>query len=172
MKVMSEVSPSRLVVPGAFTTHHGHAPNVPLDLVRRAGANRNRVRCAAITPSPIDPDALPRSQHAHELVGAQFDLPISLILVHCAPGTGPAVHRHPYPEVFVIEDGQATFHVDGAEFVGGSGQIVIAPANAAHGFTNTGTGELRLTAIHAAGEFTTQWLGPPDPAWVSPDLAK
>ena len=81
------------------------------------------------------------------------------------------MHRHPYPEMSVTEHGQATFRVDGAEFVGESGEIVIAPANSSHGFTNTGSGELRLTAIHAAAEFVTQWLGQPDPEWVSPKMA-
>src|SRR4029077_4239245 len=90
---------------------------------------------------------------------------------HCPPGTGPKVHRHPYPEVLVIEAGQATFHVDGAEFVGEAGQLVIAPANSSHGFTNTGPGELRLTAIHTAAEFTTQWLGEPDAAGAAPQDA-
>jgi mannose-6-phosphate isomerase-like protein (cupin superfamily) len=113
-------------------------------------------------------DQLPRTQHSHELVGREHGLPISLILVHSEPGTGPALHRHPYPEVFVIEHGRATFWVDDADMIAESGQIVIAPANAYHGFTNTGPGELRLTAIHTAPAFATEWLGEPDAAWVSP----
>lgn len=124
-----------------------------------------------MTNAPIDRDALPRTRHSHELVGAEFEVPISLILVHCAPGAGPNIHRHPYAEVFVIEAGQATFHVDGAEFVGEAGQIVIAPVNSSHGFTNTGAGELRLTAIHTAAEFITDWLGQPDADWASPKPA-
>jgi mannose-6-phosphate isomerase-like protein (cupin superfamily) len=92
---------------------------------------------------------------------------VSLILVHSAPGAGPELHRHPYPEVFVIEAGVATFRVADAEVVAGPGQIVIAPAGEYHGFTNSGRGELRLTAIHAASEFSTEWLARPDPAWAS-----
>jgi quercetin dioxygenase-like cupin family protein len=117
----------------------------------------------------INRTELPATPHSHELVGDQHELPISLILVHNAPGTGPDMHRHPYPEVFVIEQGQATFRVDDAEILGEGGQIVIAPANAYHGFTNTGTGELRLTAIHTAPSFDTQWLTAPDVEWVSPE---
>ena len=78
------------------------------------------------------------------------------------------MHRHPYAEVFVIESGSATFRVDDAELVGTAGQIVIAPANAYHGFTNDGPGELRLTAIHTAPAFDTEWLGEADTEWVSP----
>jgi mannose-6-phosphate isomerase-like protein (cupin superfamily) len=77
------------------------------------------------------------------------------------------MHRHPYAEVFVIEHGQATFRVDDVEFVGGAGQIVIASANAYHGFTNTGSGELRLTAIHTAARFNTEWLDGADAAWIT-----
>lgn len=116
----------------------------------------------------IDRNQLPQTQHAHELIGSAHGLPISLILVHSLPGSGPAMHRHPYPEVFVIEHGRATFRVGDAEVIGEAGQIVIAPANATHGFTNTGTGELRLTAIHTAPDFDTEWLGEPDTPWVTP----
>ena len=101
--------------------------------------------------SIINGDDLPHTEHSHELVGADYGVPISIILVHSGPGTGPAMHRHPYAEVFVIEHGQATFRVDDAEFVGEAGQIVIASANAAHGFTNTGSGELRLSKHIGAG---------------------
>jgi hypothetical protein len=34
-------------------------------------------------------------------------------------------------------------------------------------FDDLGTGELRLTAIHAAGRFNTEWLAGPDPVWSS-----
>jgi hypothetical protein len=33
--------------------------------------------------------------------------------------------------------------------------------------TNTGTGLLRLTAIHRAAAFDTQWLADRDPVWAS-----
>lgn len=116
----------------------------------------------------IHRDQLRSAPHSHELIGHEHGLPISLILVHSEPGTGPDMHRHPYPEVFVIESGRATFRVDDAELVGGAGQIVIAPANAYHGFTNTGSTELRLTAIHTAPAFDTEWLSEPDSDWVTP----
>src|SRR5262249_20289113 len=71
-------------------------------------------------------------------------------------------------DVFVIESGRATFRVGDVELVGEAGQIVVAPANAYHGFTNSGTDELRLTAIHTAPAFDTEWLGEPEPDWVTP----
>ena len=47
------------------------------------------------------------------------------------------------------------------------GNVVVSPPGEAHGFSNTGTGELRLTAIHGAGRFDTEWLVGPDPIWTS-----
>ena len=116
----------------------------------------------------IQIEDLPRTANAHELVGADYGLPVSLILVHAPPGSGPALHRHPYAEIFVIEHGQATIHVDDTHVVAEPGQIVIAPANSLHGFSNTGAEQLRLTAIHTAAEFDTRWAGAPDSAWASP----
>jgi uncharacterized cupin superfamily protein len=85
-----------------------------------------------------------------------------VILVHSKPGVGPKLHRHPYPEVFVVESGQATFRIGDESVIVEGGHVVVSPSGEAHGFTNTGTGELRLTAIHASGRFNTEWLEGPD----------
>jgi len=120
-------------------------------------------------PSVLRFDHLPRTEHAHEFVGADHgDVPFSIILVHVAPGAGPRLHQHPYPEVFVVESGEASFQLGDDTLVVRGGEIVVGPANVPHGFTNTGTGQLRLTAIHGAAEFTTEWLSELDPAWTSP----
>lgn len=119
--------------------------------------------------SVIDLDDLPHTEHAHEFVGAEHsDVPISLILVHSAPGAGPALHRHPYAELFVVEAGQATFQLGDSRIVVESGHIVIGPPDIPHGFKNTGAGVLRLTAIHCAPAFKTDWVAAPDAAWASP----
>jgi quercetin dioxygenase-like cupin family protein len=116
----------------------------------------------------FDLNDLPHSETSHSFVGAEHGgVPVSMILVHSPPGSGPRLHRHPYPEVFVIEDGEATFRVGDGEIVAHPGQIVVAPADTPHGFTNTGSGELRLTAIHTAARFDTEWLEERDPAWAS-----
>jgi quercetin dioxygenase-like cupin family protein len=116
----------------------------------------------------IELDDLPATRHAHEFVGAEHgDVPFSIILVHSAPGAGPRLHRHPYPEVFVIESGQATFQLGDGEIVAHGGQIAIAPADVPHGFINSGDDELRLTAIHGAARFDTEWLSGSDPVWAS-----
>jgi quercetin dioxygenase-like cupin family protein len=113
-------------------------------------------------------DELKHSERSHEFVGAEHgDVPFSVILVHSRPGVGPKLHRHPYPEVFIVEAGQATFRIGEREIVVEAGHVVVSPAGEAHGFTNTGDGELRLTAIHGAARFDTEWLAWPDPTWTS-----
>jgi mannose-6-phosphate isomerase-like protein (cupin superfamily) len=113
-------------------------------------------------------DDLDHTEHSHEFVGAEHaDVPFSIILVHSAPGVGPRLHRHPYAEVFVVETGEATFQIGAETAVVTGGHVVVSPPGEAHGFTNSGEDELRLTSIHGAGRFDTQWLAGPDPAWTS-----
>jgi mannose-6-phosphate isomerase-like protein (cupin superfamily) len=120
------------------------------------------------TGSIIAFDDLQHTDHAHEFVGAEHgDVPFCIILVHSQPGAGPKLHRHPYAEVFVVESGQATFRIGDRTVVVDGGHVVVSPPGEAHGFTNTGTGELRLTAIHGAGRFNTEWLSGSDPLWSS-----
>ena len=107
--------------------------------------------------SVIKLDDLPHTAHAHEFEGEDHgDASFSIILVHSAPGGGPKLHRHPYAEVFAVESGQATFQLGDETIVVDEGHIVVGPPDVPHGFTNTGTGELRLTAIHGAGAFNTE----------------
>jgi mannose-6-phosphate isomerase-like protein (cupin superfamily) len=119
---------------------------------------------ASITPF----EKLEPTEHSHEFVGAEHgEVPFSVILVHSQPGVGPKVHRHPYPEVFIVESGQATFQIGDESIVVEGGNVVVSPAGEAHGFVNSGTGELRLTAIHGSGRFSTEWLEGDDPTWAS-----
>jgi len=113
-------------------------------------------------------DDLEHGEHSHELVGEEHgDVPFSVILVHSGPGVGPKLHRHPYVEVFIVEFGQATFRIGDETVVVDEGHVVVSPPGEAHGFTNSGSGQLRLVAIHGAPRFTTEWLAGPDPAWTS-----
>ena len=113
-------------------------------------------------------DELEPTEHSHEFVGAEHgDVPFSVILVHSRPGVGPKVHRHPYPEVFIVEEGRATFSISGESIVVEAGTVVVSPAGEAHGFVNSGDGELRLTAIHGSATFSTEWLTGADPTWAS-----
>src|SRR3954467_6056768 len=83
---------------------------------------------------------------------------ISFFLSHTPPGCGARPHRHPYGEVFVLADGEATFDVDGASVVARGGQVVVVPAGAVHGFPTTGRRPREMTSIHAAAAMMTEWI--------------
>ena len=106
----------------------------------------------------IDIDDLDSGENSRQFIGADHDVPVSMFLVHSPPGNGPSLHRHPYPELFIVQGGQATFRVGDDEIVAGAGKIVIAPAGTPHAFTNTGDGELRMVNIHTASRMETEWL--------------
>ena len=113
-------------------------------------------------------EELEPTDHSHEFVGEEHgDVPFCVILVHSRPGVGPKLHRHPYPEVFIVESGRATFQIGDASIEVEGGHVVVSPPGEAHGFVNSGDGELRLTAIHGAGRFDTEWLAGDDPTWRS-----
>jgi mannose-6-phosphate isomerase-like protein (cupin superfamily) len=95
----------------------------------------------------------------HELVGGDHGgAGVCVIFVDLAPGRGPSLHRHPYEEVFITLEGQATFVVDGDEITAGPDDIVIVPPNPPHGFTNSGAGRLRQINIHVSPTFSTEYL--------------
>ena len=102
---------------------------------------------------------LPGSETADVFDGLEHgNVPVSMFLVHNQPGDGPELHRHPYPEIFVLHAGQAGFQLDSAWLTASAGDVVIAPAGSAHRFWNLGPGELSMTCIHAAAEMETDWL--------------
>jgi quercetin dioxygenase-like cupin family protein len=102
---------------------------------------------------------LPGPPDAPRFVGEDHGgVPISMFLVKARPGSGPRLHRHPYPEVFVLDAGQAEFQIGDDHLTAEPGDILIAPAGAPHRFTSLGDQQLRLTAIHTAPEMDTEWL--------------
>ena len=102
---------------------------------------------------------LPATSTARELVGADHGgAGVCLIFVDAPPGHGPSLHRHPYEEVFVVQEGEATFTAGVEERVVRAGEVVIVPAGVAHAFVNSGAGPLRQLDIHVSASFETEWL--------------
>jgi mannose-6-phosphate isomerase-like protein (cupin superfamily) len=108
----------------------------------------------------MDLQIIPRDQLPdRSLVGADHGgAGVCLIFADNQPGEGPSLHTHPYEEVFVTLEGEATFVVDGQEIVAGPNEVVIVPPNTPHGFTNSGQGPLRQVNIHVSSSFSTDWL--------------
>ena len=97
----------------------------------------------------ISKDELPHSPIAHRFEGHCYgDVNVSFFLLDSPPGSGAELHTHPYEEVFVVQEGEATFTVgdDTIEVIGG--QIVVVPAGVPHKFVNSGSGPLRQVDIH------------------------
>jgi mannose-6-phosphate isomerase-like protein (cupin superfamily) len=82
---------------------------------------------------------------------------VCLIFVNAEPGRGPSVHRHPYEEVFVVQEGTATFFIGDEQREVPAGNVVIVPAGTWHGFVNSGDGPLRQLDIHVSPRFVTEW---------------
>ncbi|MEA2513534.1 MAG: hypothetical protein QOJ59_3021 [Thermomicrobiales bacterium] len=102
---------------------------------------------------------LPYVGLSHELEGyGHGDIPASLIFFEGPPGRGPKLHRHPYAEIFVVQNGHGTFTVGDATIDVSGGQILVAPAGVPHKFINTGGGPLRQLDIHTSDRFVTEWL--------------
>jgi mannose-6-phosphate isomerase-like protein (cupin superfamily) len=104
-------------------------------------------------------DALPRDGYTYEFEGAHYqDTPVSFIWVDMPPGRGVRLHKHPYQEIFVIQEGTAVFTVGSQSLEAHAGQIVMVPADTPHKFLNGGAGQLRQVDIHLSREFVTIWL--------------
>ena len=104
-------------------------------------------------------DQLPFSNIAREFVGEDHGgVGITFLIVDAEPGRGPSLHKHPYPEVFIIQEGQATMTDGQAERVVGAGDVVVIPADEPHAFVNSGDGPLRQIDIHLSPGFSTEWL--------------
>lgn len=107
----------------------------------------------------LDRTALPHSAIAYELEGGDHGaIGASVIVVDAPPGSGPRLHKHPYAEIFVVLEGQATFTAGEEVIEAVGGQIVVVPAGVPHTFVNAGTGPLRQVDVHPSGQFITEWL--------------
>ena len=94
-------------------------------------------------------EQLPWSSIAHELVGAEHGLPVTILFVDAPPGRGPSLHRHPYAELFIVQEGEVTFTLGDAEVEARAGDVVVARPNEPHAFVNSGS--LRLNRDIPAG---------------------
>lgn len=94
-------------------------------------------------------DELPHGKIAHKFEGYRYgDANVSFFLVDSPPGSGAGLHKHPYEEVFVVQEGVVTFTVGDDTIEVTAGQIVVVPAGVPHKFVNSGTGPLRQVDIH------------------------
>jgi mannose-6-phosphate isomerase-like protein (cupin superfamily) len=106
----------------------------------------------------IPSEQLRISPTTHRLEGHEYGAGVSFFLVDYPPGRGNDLHRHPYAEVFVVEQGEALFTLDTGTVPAAAGNVVVVPAGTAHRFEAAGDGNLRMTCIHASGTMESEWL--------------
>jgi mannose-6-phosphate isomerase-like protein (cupin superfamily) len=93
-----------------------------------------------------------------ELEGAAVGAGASIILVDMPPGEGVRLHRHAYHEIFIVQQGCATYTVGEATLeVEAPRVLVVAPA-VPHAFVNSGSGPLKQVDIHVSPRIVTEWL--------------
>jgi mannose-6-phosphate isomerase-like protein (cupin superfamily) len=112
-----------------------------------------------VSISVVKQDELPWSVIAREFVGAEYGgVGICVIFVDAEPGRGPALHTHPYHELLIILEGQATLDDGNGKREVQAGEIVLIPPDQPHGFVNSGEERLRQIDIHLSPSFSTDWL--------------
>jgi quercetin dioxygenase-like cupin family protein len=103
-------------------------------------------------------ESLPDSGSSRRFDGVDHAAPVSFFRLHTRPGEGPSLHRHPYAETFIIQEGQVTFTIGDETIEAHAGEIVVAPAGIPHAFVNSGPGVLRSVNVHPVAEMQTVWL--------------
>lgn len=68
------------------------------------------------------------------------------------------MHRHPYPETWIIRAGKALFTAGGEEIEGSPGDVVVVWAETPHKFKNIGDGRLEIICIHASSRIIQEDL--------------
>jgi mannose-6-phosphate isomerase-like protein (cupin superfamily) len=105
----------------------------------------------------IKVDQLPRGENSSVFLGHERDASVCFFLSHNRPGTGPRLHRHPYEETFIVEEGDVLFTVGDSTIEAGAGDIVVVPAGAPHKFVSRGATH-RQISIHPVPRMETEWL--------------
>ena len=108
----------------------------------------------------VDPNELKQLAHTDDFEGERFGVDVSFILVDMPPGSGVRLHEHPYAEIFIVQEGQASYTIGSAKVEVRAPRILIGPPATPHAFVNSGDGPLKQVDIHLSPNFITNWLEP------------
>ena len=107
----------------------------------------------------LNREELPYDGNVYEFEGTQYQATeVSFIWVDMPPGGTVRLHKHPYQEIFIIQEGVATFTVGVTTLEAQAGQIIIVPADMPHKFMNMSNKQLKQVDIHLNKQFVTYWL--------------
>ena len=104
----------------------------------------------------IEVEQLPAGENASVFDGHQHGAQVSFFLSHNRQGTGPELHRHPYEEVFIVQEGVVRFTVGEQTIEATGGEIVVVPPNTPHKFVALSTPH-RQVSIHPVARMETEW---------------
>lgn len=85
------------------------------------------------------------------------DSHISIFVVRQEPGGFVPLHRHPYPETFVVISGRGRWTAGDVIEELAPDDVVVVPPETLHGFRNTGDETLHVLSVHEAGEIVQTW---------------
>ena len=107
----------------------------------------------------LNRNELPRDGNTYEFEGfLHQDTEVSFIWVDMPPGGTIRLHKHPYKEIFIVQEGVSRFTVGSETLEAHAGQVIIVPAEVPHKFSNAGSQRLKQIDIHINKEFLTDWL--------------
>jgi mannose-6-phosphate isomerase-like protein (cupin superfamily) len=91
-------------------------------------------------------------------VGEPYGSGVSFFLVNNEPGAGPDLHRHPYPETWIVRSGTARVTAGNDEIEVGPGDIAVVSSETPHKFKNIGTERLDIICIHPSPQIIQEDL--------------
>lgn len=103
-------------------------------------------------------EELRRSPTASLFEGGEL-IDASVFVTRYRAGEGPALHLHPYPELFVVEAGTARFTTGEEQHVVEAGHILVVEAETPHRFECVGDDELRVVSVHPSPTLKQTDLG-------------
>jgi len=125
----------------------------------------------AEAPAIVKADALRvGTGRTRRFIGREHGAGVSYFFVDNEPGEGPGLHRHPYPETWVVLEGEALITIEDTRLRAVAGDTATVAAGRWHGFVNSGTGRLRILCIHASDRIIQEFLDPREPPpWQDQD---
>jgi quercetin dioxygenase-like cupin family protein len=110
---------------------------------------------------PVD-SLRPATGGSPRFEGAEFGFDASFFYVTAPKGKGAARHRHPYPEVFLVIEGEIQVGVEGESTELSAGNMTVVPANTWHEFKVISAIPVRMVNIHPAGTMVQEFAAGDD----------
>ncbi|SFR70704.1 Mannose-6-phosphate isomerase, cupin superfamily [Agromyces sp. CF514] len=90
-------------------------------------------------------------------VGIEHGSGISYFFVDYETGQGTDLHWHPYPETWVVLEGEASITIGDRQLTARAGDTATVPSGVWHQFANTRPERLKVLCIHASPVIIQTW---------------